>query len=276
MKLALAKDYRHHKSKVVFDGSWMISRKYDGVRCTASIGPNSESAFFSRSNKSFRTLGKLKKEVKKLGLKNIILDGEICSSKDEDDFQSIMKGIRRTDGQLDNFRFMVFDVLTIDEYVTCSGGVPIVDRLNRLYINSPIIKKVEQVPLVSSEQLVYFNDMKFEGAVLRNNSVGYEGKRTSNLLKIVKQYTAEYVVTGININGDTGDVASLTFLHKGHTVSVSSGLTHVQRGLYAEKPELILGKVITVGFAKETKNEKGGISLRFPVLKAIFGEERDV
>ena len=39
--------------------------------------------------------------------------------------------------------------------------------------------------------------------------------------------------------------------------------------------ENIIGLTITVQYFEETKNDKGGISLRFPTVKHIYENERD-
>ena len=38
----------------------------------------------------------------------------------------------------------------------------------------------------------------------------------------------------------------------------------------------IVGKTITVQYFEETKNQEGGISLRFPTVKIVHGEKRDM
>jgi DNA ligase-1 len=38
----------------------------------------------------------------------------------------------------------------------------------------------------------------------------------------------------------------------------------------------IVGKIITVQYFEETKNDKGGISLRFPTVKHIYDGERSM
>jgi hypothetical protein len=38
----------------------------------------------------------------------------------------------------------------------------------------------------------------------------------------------------------------------------------------------IVGKTITVQYFEETNNQDGGISLRFPTVKHIYDNERDV
>ena len=122
----------------------------------------------------------------------------------------------------------------------------------------------------------------WEGFMLRKN-VGYEGKRTKNLVKVKKFFDAEYEVLGWDI--DTHEVVrdgkseSMTMLsqvwieHKGHIVKVGSGFTQDQRLEYMDGS--IVGKLITVQYFEETKNDKGGISLRFPTVKHIYEKERD-
>ena len=114
--------------------------------------------------------------------------------------------------------------------------------------------------------------------------VGYEGKRSKNLLKIKKFFDAEYEVIDFDIddheivvNGRSETVPMLSQVwieHKGHKVKVGSGWTHEQRLKYIDGS--IVGKTITVQYFEETKNDKGGISLRFPTVKIIHGEKREL
>ena len=119
--------------------------------------------------------------------------------------------------------------------------------------------------------------------MLRKN-VGYEGKRSKNLVKVKKFHDAEYEV--IDYDTDTAEVvrngrsetiemlSQVWIEHKGHKVKVGSGWTHDQRLQYMDGS--IVGKVITVQYFEETKNDKGGISLRFPTVKIVHGDKREV
>jgi DNA ligase-1 len=62
--------------------------------------------------------------------------------------------------------------------------------------------------------------------------------------------------------------------HKGYQVSVGSGFSLDERYYYYENPEELVGKEITVKYFEETKNQQGGISLRFPTVKTIHGDKR--
>ena len=71
-------------------------------------------------------------------------------------------------------------------------------------------------------------------------------------------------------------MAQAYIIHKGHQVKVGSGWNQEQRLKYEANPELIIGKTITVQYFEETKNQKGGISLRFPTVKHVFENGRNV
>ena len=64
--------------------------------------------------------------------------------------------------------------------------------------------------------------------------------------------------------------------HKGNTVNVGSGFTIEQRQTYFKKPSAIHGKIITVQYFEESQNQSGEYSLRFPVLKIVHGNKRDI
>ena len=64
--------------------------------------------------------------------------------------------------------------------------------------------------------------------------------------------------------------------HKDNLVRVASGFTIEQRQDFYKNPDAILGKIITVQYFEETKNQEGGISLRFPTFKILHGEMRTV
>ena len=125
-------------------------------------------------------------------------------------------------------------------------------------------------------------DNNWEGFMLRKD-VAYEGKRSKNLLKVKKFHDAEYKVIGYDVgpmavvrNGKEKQETMLSQVyieHKGHRVKVGSGFSQEQRIKYTT--EEIIGKTITVQYFEETKNDKGGISLRFPTVKHIYGTVRD-
>jgi DNA ligase-1 len=292
-KVALANPY--NVKRVDFkSGDWYGSRKLDGVRCICRK-ENDIVTFFSRSGKEFLTLGNLENEILKIP-GNFILDGEICMvDKDgNEDFQGIMKQIRKKDHQIKKPKFFVFDYLTLEQFDNQTGITPLTFRLelgkNSLpgNINSDMLEFLPQEQLTTEEQFTEMakeaEEAGFEGIMVRKN-VGYEGKRSHNLLKVKKFHDSEYTVlktTNAFIrwteNGKQVErecLSNITIEHKGCKVNVGSGFSKEQREMYFESPQDIIGKTVTIQYFEETKNQNGGFSLRFPVLKHVYTNGRD-
>jgi DNA ligase-1 len=110
--VALAANMEDVKIDFVKD-TWVSSRKLDGVRCLAVIDDKGSVSLWSRQGNEFETLQKVKDEIVKLGLKDKVLDGEIClvDANGNEDFQGIMKQIRRKEHTISNPKYLVFDVI---------------------------------------------------------------------------------------------------------------------------------------------------------------------
>jgi DNA ligase-1 len=292
-KVALANPY--NVKRVDFQsGDWYGSRKLDGVRCICRK-ENDIVTFLSRSGKEFLTLGNLENEILKIP-GNFILDGEICmvDENGNEDFQGIMKQIRKKNHQIDNPKFFVFDYLTLEQFDNQTGVTPLTFRLEigkrslPENINSDMLEFLPQEQLTTEEQFTEMakdaEEAGFEGIMVRKN-VGYEGKRSHNLLKVKKFHDAEYTVLE-TINGnirwtENGKqverecLSSIIIEHKGCRVSVGSGFSKEQREMYYESPQDIVGKTVTIQYFEESKNQTGGYSLRFPVLKHVYANGRD-
>ena len=292
-KVALANPY--NVKRVDFkSGDWYGSRKLDGVRCICRK-ENDTVTFFSRSGKEFLTLGNLENEILKIP-GNFILDGEICMvDKDgNEDFQGIMKQIRKKDHQIEKPKFFVFDYLTLEQFDNQTGVTPLTFRLEigkrslPENINSDMLEFLPQEQLTTEEQFTEMakdaEEAGFEGIMVRKN-VGYEGKRSHNLLKVKKFHDAEYTVLGTTNafirwteNGKQVErecLSNITIEHKGCKVNVGSGFSKEQREMYYESPQDIIGKTVTIQYFEESKNQNGGYSLRFPVLKHVYANGRD-
>ena len=292
-KVALANPY--NVKRVDFQsGAWYGSRKLDGVRCICRKEMNTVT-FYSRSGKEFLTLDNLANEISKIG-GDFILDGEICMvDKDgNEDFQGIMKQIRKKDHQIDNPKFFVFDYLTLEEFDNKVGTKPLTERLSNGYdrlpenINSDMLEFLLQDQLTTEEQFTEMakeaEEAGFEGIMVRKN-VGYEGKRSHNLLKVKKFHDAEYTVLGTTNafirwteNGKQIErecLSNITIEHKGCKVNVGSGFSKEQREMYFKSPQDIIGKTVTIQYFEESQNANGGFSLRFPVLKHIYKNGRN-
>ena len=292
-KVALAHPYNPNRVDFVNE-EWYGSRKLDGVRCICRKEGNSVT-FYSRNGKEFETLGRIAEDVKQIP-GNFILDGEVCMVNENgaEDFQGIMKEIRRKDHTIKNPKFLVFDCLTIEEFDNHKGTSELYERLDRQpirQINASNYLTLTQVEQTFINTEAEFTEMAkdaelngYEGIMVRKNS-GYEGTRSHNLLKVKKFHDAEYTVLEC-VNGtirwtENGQqvekecLSSIIIEHKGYRVSVGSGFSKEQREYYLNRHDELIGKTVTIQYFEESQNQMGGYSLRFPVVKHIYNNGRD-
>ncbi len=292
--VALAEKFDGNEKKVNFDsGEWWASRKLDGVRCITVIDEHGEPKFYSRAGNEFLTLSVLAQDIKRLGLKNKVLDGEVCVLKEGglEDFQGVIKEIGKKNHTIQMPKYYIFDFLEAFEFWNQSGDVSLSARLiilNALVTDLTYAEPLPQFQIKSVEEFEKIaadaTEMGYEGVMMRKD-IGYEGKRSKNLLKVKKMHDAEYVVIGLDsdVNRiiDMGKEVEEVMLkaviveHKGNTVRVGSGFNIEQRRYYHENPNEIIGKTITVQFFEESQDMKGNFSLRFPVFKGIYGDKRE-
>lgn len=293
-------DYDPNQTKINFSLTpYYASRKLDGVRCIALIDNDGNVTFKSRSGKEYTTLNSLGESVRSLGLRNCVLDGECCLLNPDgtDDFQGIMKEIRRNDHDIQNAQYRCFDILPIADFYAKHCGTTFSQRSAQLTeliskANPSNIRSVSQQLITSWDDLTQHmqeaNDNNWEGLMLRKDTV-YKGGRSNDLIKVKqfneKEFVVESIETGpfrvIKYRPDgsayeaTEEVVTTIFVrYEGNLVGVGSGLSIENRILFKAHPELIIGKTITVKYFEETINQDGNKSMRFPTLKTIHGLER--
>lgn len=190
--------------------------------------------------------------------------------------------------------YVMFDMLTLEEFQNKKGDRRYTERLDTLKdlyqkqgkINNLCVVNYEHYsPKVLEEWNERVKEYHWEGLMFRKD-VGYEGKRTQNLLKYKMFMDEEFKVLDVE-EGDAQEVidgvahkikcvGSLVIEYKGNKVNVGTGLSLAQRKRWYEHPEEIVGKTITVKYFEPTRNQDGSWSLRFPVLKAIYDGERNM
>ena len=293
--VALADKYE--PKLVDWKDSWFVSRKLDGLRLIAVVDDNGNCTFFSRTGKVFDTLDIVSGGIKALGITNVVFDGELCLVDDDgnEDFQGIMKEIRKKDHTIPNPSYKMFDMISHDEFYSKKGekNRPYSIRYNNL---REVMKKNSCVCLSVLGQEKIKDDDHFQEWVKKAADYGwegimvradepYKGKRSKDLLKVKKFFDDEYKV----IDSEMGDfryvkdsaeweetmLSCVMIQHKNNIVRVGSGFTIEQRQEFYQDPSKIVGKTITVQYFEETKNQDGGISLRFPTFKILHGSNRD-
>lgn len=301
-EVALAQHLEKVKGVNPVDGTYYASRKCDGVRCIA-IFSDAGVEFRSRQNKVFTTLDRLKPAVANfcLGLTGQwVLDGELCKidANGDENFQSVMKEIRKKDYTIESCCYQVFDVLTYDEFrlgktrKDFTHRLALLKKLNEAYQEQPHgdcwVKPLKQELLTCQADFDrwagYVEAGNWEGFMLRKD-VPYQSGRTKDLLKVKRFFDDEYVVEGVETgkmstalpgqgNVEYEGVTRLLISHKGFRVGVGSGMSREQRIAWMNDPTQIVGKTVTIKYFEETKDQNGKLSLRFPTLKFVYENGR--
>lgn len=286
------------------DGTWFASRKCDGIRTVAKIVKRNNDVsveFISRQGKPITTLNNVIPALQWL-VRNehdgtYYADGEGCivDDNENEDFQSILKEIRRKDWTIANPCYQLFDFVTEDEFLGKTKSANFDKRyrhmLDMIEGNAfKTLKVLKQEVLHSQEDFDkwsgYVATGNWEGFMLRKNEEFKTG-RLKTLLKVKKFLDAEWVVKDVEISEMTTaepgkgnvkyiGVKSLIIEYKGCKVNVGSGLSKEQRKDWYAHPEHIIGKTITVKYFEPIQDQSGLWSLRFPVLKAVYEDKRDV
>lgn len=290
-KVALAEKY---DGKLDLENeTWYYSRKLDGVRCIIRKEGDSVKAY-SRSGKEFHTLQNVLDDAAKIS-GDFVLDGELClaSSGNTDDFQGVMKEIRRKDHTIPNPLYYAFDYLTLEEFdskVSTSTFRTRISELENTLVHMELndtLAFLPQLRILRMEQvqdlLKEADDLGQEGIILRKDDT-YKGKRSKDILKVKSFHDAEYTVKGIEsgnirhiVNGSEVESTMLSNViieHKGNEVGVGSGFSIEERMEFQADPSKIIGKVLTIQYFEESKNKEGEYSLRFPTVKIIHGDKR--
>lgn len=282
------------------DPYWFASRKLDGIRCIAFVGPGEDPEFVSRQGIHFETLdvlGAVLQAVKWHA--RFAIDGELAlyqDGREDDDFAGLMKQIRRKGHTIPNPIYHAFDIIPREDFDR--GFSPIlfekrIDKVNALAkrISMPHRFTGIQQRYVGPADVPYLVDKYYnearakgwEGIILRKNAP-YYGKRTRDIYKVKPFKDAEYEVVSI----DTGTMqvvrdkreetidcmTAAVIMHKGNEVRVGSGWTVSERQRFYAEPATLIGRRLTVQYAHESTNADGRPSLRFPTVKAIHDRIR--
>lgn len=293
--VALADKY--NPDIVDWKDGWYVSRKIDGARCIAIVDDHGNATFYSRTGKAFDTLDIVRDGIKALGVTNVVFDGELCLVDEDgnEDFQGIMKQLKKKDHTIPNPSYKIFDLITHDEFYSKKGeynrpySIRYADLIGTMQLNEcPCLTVLDQDKIKNDDHFAEWvaksTEQKWEGLMLRADEP-YKGKRSKDLLKYKSFSDDEYEVVDVEMgpfryvkDGQETEetmLSCVTIKHKGYDVRVGSGFSIEQRQEFYCNPCKILGKQILVQYFEETKNQDGGISLRFPTFKYLYGEKRD-
>lgn len=303
-EVALAHNLDKTKNVNPIDGTYFASRKLDGCRTICKVNNYynngtliQDVTFLSRSGKEFTTLSNLIEPIKSFIKEEgeWVLDGECCIMDGENEnFNLLMREVTRKNHTIENPRYNIFDILTLNEFNGLSISSNFETRYNKLKMlytqcKSPSLSILNQERITTQEDFDrwtgYVDKNQWEGFMLRKDAP-YKSGRSKDLLKVKKFLDAEYIIEDVitgkvsyNENGtkEYDAVTALIIDHKGTKVQVGSGLSKEQRLNWYDNPQDIIGKTATIQYFEESINKKdNSLSLRFPVLKFVYENKREV
>ena len=275
------------KCKLI-DGTYIsISHKMNGTRCVYINGQMK-----SRQNKLYGGLDHIITDIKKLGLEDFFIDGELVYKNEEglsdsDAFQKGCSIAMSKDNDKSQLKLVVFDIFPKEEFINLHTSKKTykerrkdLDKLEESIITSNItnLSVVERLYEGTDHSQIWKwldyadEDMGWEGIMI-NLDTPYECKRTKNLIKCKKFFEKDLRCAKVNIATTgkyKGIMGSITCNYFDNTVDVGSGFNDSKREYYAKHPEEIVGKIVSVKYKEETQNKDGGKSLQFPVYMGIL------
>ena len=282
----LAKKFADEAHKVVYP--CVAQPKLDGVRCLAT-----KDGFFSRGRKPIEACAHIREQLALFfdQFPEARLDGELYSHELKADFEKIIMAVRKsahraTDEDIQaqkQIKYVIYDVPRIEELDESDPFEERLARFTHIFGHLSGLQSVEvlktSLSIPSEEELMdvhlRFIKQGYEGTMVRASGMPYEGKRTSNLLKLKSFDEQEYLVIGVN-EGKGGLVghAGAFILQTPDGASFRGKLEgSFERLKYIwEHPDEVIGKAATVRFQGLTN--KSSVP-RFPVVKCVRGLSED-
>lgn len=286
-------------------GIFAVTEKLDGNRCVAKY-VDGQWQFFSRTGK------KMNVNFNMEGFDtSCIYDGEVMSAEQTalsierylsilDPAHRIEPGINTEEAQLmfnkttgliarkginkTGLIYNVFDIISDTPYIQRRELLNEHESTNDTRI-LPTLYVGDNLSTFD-ELLLHITSMGGEGIMLNRLERNYENKRTDALLKYKMVQTMDMAVVGI-LPGEgkyEGCVGALTCELKTedgkHIVcAVGSGLTDTARMMWANHPEFIVGKIVTIGYHEITQDRANigtnEYSLRFPRLITVREDKKE-
>ncbi|HCC07858.1 MAG TPA: ATP-dependent DNA ligase [Clostridiales bacterium] len=286
-EVMLAEKYKNYKDKI--EGELIVTQKLDGVRCLL-IKDNGVVSIFSRQGQPIEELVEILLEADDL-IDNQVYDGELLAKNTEElDSKTLYRKtvkISQSKGEKTGIEFHIFDMIPISDFQEGFSNIECWQRKDMLkeiiesnnfeyLINVPIIYKGEDKTVVDV-LLEEARSKGQEGIMVSLANAPYECKRTRHLLKVKAMESVDLKVTGYEEgeNKYEGMLGALIVDYKGYRVKVGGGYSDLDREEIWKQKESMIGKIIEVQYFEESENEKGGISLRFPVFKGIRDDKTE-
>ena len=242
--------------------------KYDGVRCTISIGADGEVKIISRKGKPY-TIPHLM-EWAEHNRQTLPLDGELYNHG-ELSFQEITSAVKKQSEMTQQIRYVVYD-RPVDGVENLERWEQLLEMERcRVFENSPAYLSGYRFCNTMDEVREYHSECVadgYEGVIIRNLSGMYEfGFRSRDLIKLKDFYDSEFLIHDVveGTGRDAGTAVFVLSLTDGRVFKARPVGSFEQRKYYFDNRIELIGKMCTVkyqGFSDD------GVP-RFPVGIAV-------
>jgi DNA ligase-1 len=258
VKPMLAKKWADYADRFDADEPIAFEPKLDGFRCVAN-----KDGLFTRDGLPLPTAPHILEELAPLFAQNpgLELDGELYNHEYHDDFNAISSLLKKKTPTAEHLaktknlvQYYIYDVPSL-------GDLSLGERRLFLEINidvSDSIKLTPQfrgVPADAGDYFTKFKEQNYEGAMGKPLNAKYEGKRTSNLLKIKEFQDEEFQIVDIESGrGSRADIAARAILQlpDGRTFEAGMIGSHEYCKELLENKRNVIGQLATVQFLNYT------------------------
>ena len=272
-------------------GKVSMSLKMDGIRNSALI-EKGNIKHISRQGKIVDGLEEINNALREFDLDGYFIDGELIRINKEgipsdDNFRLTTKIVNSKSFYKEGLEFVVFDIVPIEDYYMGKSGLTYEKRLQLMEKligeGNEFIRLVPKFGITDDVNEIYeklheVTSNGDEGIMLNTLSGVYAfGKRPKDILKVKKMQTCD--IRCLRVEEGTGKykgkLGKIICNYKGYELGVGSGFTDEERVFYWNNPDEIVGKIIETQYFEESKNEKGELSVRFPVFKYVRDKDEE-
>ena len=280
------------KAKLKESDTIYITIKYNGIRNIYCYGD-----FRSRQGKVIEGFDCIKDELDKLyeslgyNVLDFVLDGELIKInegvEDEVNFTqtiSIVNSKTRSKEDEIKIEYVLFDVVPTDEFFKGESKLKYKKRREQLDLISkhceelnlkhvrvaPLLYKGKYSKQIVDDMLAKTDSLGLEGIMI-NKEGNYVCKRTNNLLKVKSWFYNDVKIIGYEEGQGEfkGTLGSLIVDYKGYPCGVGSGFKRDERDWLWEHRDELIDRVCTVKCKLESKNNKGELSMNFPIWNGL-------
>ena len=250
-------------------GQWAIEPKYDGLRCVVIIDNEGTIIFYSRTGKQMWNVDYVLNDLRKLGLRGVVLDGEIYA---QDWHLTVSVTHTQTDHKdKKELKYHIFDAMSLEDWFKKESTMSYAARKD--FIKSLFPDEYDNIvvaphTVVSSYETAMENytellEQGYEGAVLKEMNTPYPFGRSKGWAKWKPFYTHDLTITGYEEGTGRNESRLGAFIcqFNGEEVKVGNGYDDDMRESFWANRDSMIGTVIEVKGQEVTKDGK----LRFPV-----------